>query len=168
MSTRGGAVTDLRVAVQGAAGASSLMLAGTGAKGDLPKGLTFAVAGDATTYTLSSAAAAAGGSLSVSFTPVLAQIAAVGAVVTFASSVDYPNLPALRGRLMEQDVARGFSGDATRLEIAAEALGSVVPERGDLVEFGGRIEAVLDVLRIGPNNTAVRFDLIVGEVRRGA
>lgn len=89
---RAGTVGLTALAVRGAhaAGASSINLDAPSVRGRLKKGMTFTIAGDGTTYTVTGNFTAAANRLDgVTFSPVLAANAADDAAVTVAEVVEF-------------------------------------------------------------------------------
>lgn len=131
------------VAANALAGASSIGIKATYAVGKLLAGDRFAIAGDATVYTVtgSGAQAAANAFSGVTFTPALAAPAAAGAAVTFQFARDFAVKGALVGFTAEQLLGGVQVGDR-RLIVSAGALSAAgmtdEPKAGDAVTVGGR------------------------------
>jgi len=120
------------IKTEAAAGASSLALKSLGT-GTINENTALTIAGDSTTYTVTSTATIAANEATVSITPVLAALAAVDAVVTLALATSTLDLD---GERLLADYAAGLAAvNKSRSYINAVVLGTSFTPR-DLLAWG--------------------------------
>lgn len=142
-------------------GAAVINLRAAKLQGRIVKGVQFQIAGDATVYTVGGPVEASSNALAaVQISPVLAQNAADGAVVTITRAYGDHAFPRLRGELIEEDADGAQLARSLVIYLSAEGA-AITPTNGDVVVGLGTIA---DVKAWAPGGSAVRFDVLVGGV----
>lgn len=93
------------------AGATSLLAAGGGVKGDVVQGAVFEIGGVSGSYELTDAAAAVNGRLTLNFSPTLEESATDGAAVTWSqpyAETPYPRMSGHREQSEAEEIERGI------------------------------------------------------------
>lgn len=143
------------------AGASSITVTTPGNlrrnDGKVVKGATFTLAGVTGTCTVAADATVTGNPLTITFTPVLAGPAALGAALTWSQTYAEYTYAAMNGSSQEQTEEQMIAaGELVRWLLADSSLPA--PETGD--ELGGL--SVKRVFPVGPSATPSRYKVIVG------